>query len=110
MAYVVISLRHGKKKQNVGSHVTDEERQAHEGRSENFALERCPSKKGKEAMNWNLYLIWADEILQIASRIMAQGNLSNGFPSKPAQALQIAHDLVSAHAANLNTAQSQTSE
>lgn len=51
MPYVIISLRHGKKKQNVGSYVSDEIWQTNEGRSKGIARERCPRAEGEEEMN-----------------------------------------------------------
>ena len=51
MPYVVMSLRHGKKKQNVGPYVTNEERQTHEGGQETTALERRPSAQSKGKVN-----------------------------------------------------------
>lgn len=84
MPYVVISLRHGKKNENVGSYVTHEKRQANEGRSENFARERCPREKGKEEMKTleeikaDLFVIYKgdrqDQVTHIAGALITVMN------------------------------------
>lgn len=58
----------------------------------------------RKKMNHQLYITWADEILAVATHLLGAGVVDSQM------ALNSAHDLVSAHVANLEQARQSQPE